>query len=246
MSKKYYELLNEKFKKRLLEIKQSGPEPSQSIETTPFIEKQTSHQPNKPKDQAPVYNPGAKPAGSSYIEPINPSANSAGYLEPLNKPVFKPVNQSGYLEPERLANDTYTGVSNNKSANNVKDSYVDGSKYKKMYVNYQDPTAISYINDDVVNELNARFSKSQVNNKVDFIDDDDEDKQSSSGYIAPRQSTAMSSTSSTAPLLSKRFDANHVSRGKIKDAPPPPTNVNGSRSPNSKFTVAKPITETDV
>ncbi len=195
----------------------------------------------KPKNQAPSAPVNNQNQSNGYLEPVDHTAspNQSGYLEPLNKPVVKKNinnNTSDYLQPNQ-ENDTYIGSNSNNTSNNreIKDSYVDSSRYKPKYVNsYQEPGKIAYINDEIVNELNHRFSKNQQNTQ--FIDDYD-DKESNSGYLAPRQSTMMSSTSSTAPLLKN----NRLNGAKTKYAPPPPV-----QSTNNKFSLAKPSNETDV
>ena len=198
----------------------------------------------KPKNQAPAapsINNNQNQTGG-YLQPIDHTAslNQGGYLEPLNKPVIKndTNNQtSDYLQPNQ-ENDTYIASNNtNNTSNNreIKDSYIDSSRYKPKYVNsYQEPGKPAYINDDVVNELNQRFSRNQQTTQ--FVDDYD-DKESSSGYLAPRQSTNMSSTSSTAPLIKN----NRLNGAKTKYAPPPPV-----QTTNNKFSLTRPSNETDV
>jgi len=190
----------------------------------------------KPKNQAPI---APQNQTDGYLQPIDhtSSPNQGGYLEPLNKPVIKnnTNNQaSDYLQPNQ-EKDTYIGSNNTSNNREIKDSYIDSSRYKPKYVNsYQEHGKPAYINDDVVNELNQRFSRNQQTTQ--FVDDYD-DKESDSGYLAPRQSTNMSSTSSTAPLIKN----NRLNGAKTKYAPPPPV-----QTINNKFSLTRPSNETDV
>ncbi len=195
----------------------------------------------KPKNQAPIAPSNNQNQNGGYLEPVDHTANQSGYLEPLNKPVVKNNinnnNTSDYLQPNQ-ENDSYIVSNSNNTSNNreIKDSYVDSSRYKPRYINsYQEPGKIAYINDDVVNELNQRFSKNQQTT-TQFVEDYD-DKESNSGYLAPRQSANMSSTSSTAPLIKN----NRANGTKTKYAPPPPVQSN-----KNKFSLARPNNETDV
>ena len=205
--KKYYDLLNEAFKKQCKEITKERNDRSeinsQMRESMPN---------NTPASQVPSYTkptPGvaankhkAPTKNDGYLEPQpinnakpNVPPQQSAYLEPVhgNTPS---VTQSGYLDPVSKSkspmSDTYTGGSHIlQNASLEKDTYVNSGDSDYLNADEQNDTVdTGYVNDDIVNELDSH--------KYDAKSSDNYFKRVGSNAST---STANSTASSTAPLL---------------------------------------------